>query len=63
MPRIYTEIRIAHELPEIKETYERELEEAIKVLGYRSRTEWFNAMFNQTVLKARKEKCRIQKNK
>ena len=44
MPRIYTEIRIAHKTPEEKEAYERYLDESLKALGYKSRTEWIKEM-------------------
>lgn len=55
MPRIYTEIRIAHESQEIKQAYEKKLDEAIQVLGYKSRAEWLNGMFRESVRKTRKE--------
>ncbi len=55
MPRIYTEIRIAHESPEIKKAYEQKLDETIKALEYKSRAEWLNGMFRESVRKIRKE--------
>jgi hypothetical protein len=48
MPRIYTEIRIAHESQEIKEAYEAYLDQTIKGLGYKSKSEWLNAMFRES---------------
>ena len=40
MPRIYSEIRISHKTEEDKQEYERKLDEALKSLGYRNRTEF-----------------------
>jgi hypothetical protein len=55
MPRIYTEIRIAHESQEIKKAYEAKLDETIKALDYKSRAEWLNGMFRESVKRVRKE--------
>jgi hypothetical protein len=48
MSRIYTEVRIAHESQEIKKAYEAVLDQTIKGLGYKSRTEWFNSMVRES---------------
>jgi metal-responsive CopG/Arc/MetJ family transcriptional regulator len=55
MPRIYTEIRIAHESLEIKEAYEKKLDEMIRKLGYKSRAEWLNGMYRESARRIRKE--------
>jgi len=49
MPRIYTEIRIAHETEESKARYEELLDEAIKTLGYYGRTDWLRSMARDTI--------------
>lgn len=49
MPRIYTEIRIAHASEEIKRDYEKILDMALKKAGYKSRTEWFNEKVRELV--------------
>jgi metal-responsive CopG/Arc/MetJ family transcriptional regulator len=57
MPRIYTEIRIAHDSPEAKKAYEAVLDQTITGLGYKSRTEWFN----DKVRKSRKEYLELKR--
>ncbi len=48
MPRIYTEIRIAHKSEEEKAAYERHLDESLKALGYKSRSEWIKEAVRNT---------------
>jgi hypothetical protein len=40
MPRIYTEIRIAHESEERKKQFEAELDETVKRERYKNRADW-----------------------
>lgn len=49
MARVYTEIRISHKTEEEKIEYERNLDEALKEKGYRSRTEWLNEKYRELV--------------
>lgn len=49
--RIYTEIRIAHKDLEEKENFEKNLDEALKNQGYKSRTEWFNEKYRELINK------------
>jgi len=49
MPRVYTEIRIAHATEQIKRDYEKVLDIALKKAGYKSRTEWFNEKVREIV--------------
>ena len=59
MRRLYTEIRIAHKSMQSKNDYEKLLDGIVEVLGYKSKTEWFNAK----VLESAKEVIRLRKLK
>ena len=47
--RIYTGIRISHKTEEEKIEYEKELDKALKLKGYRNRTEWINSEFRKLI--------------
>lgn len=55
--RIQTVIRVEHKTEESKKQWERELNEAIEKLGYRTKAEWLSAMKRDAVkmAKARNE--------
>ena len=61
MPRIYTEIRIAHETPEDKNRYNRLLDEALKTMGYRNRNEWVMDKSRQIIGEAELKRAGIIK--
>ena len=49
MARIYTEIRVSHKTQEEKDEYEKQLEEALKLNGYKNRSEWINEKYRELV--------------
>ena len=51
MPRIYTEIRISHKSEETKAEYENKFDEALKINGYRTRTEFITEKIRELILK------------
>jgi metal-responsive CopG/Arc/MetJ family transcriptional regulator len=63
MPRIYTEIRIAHADQQTKEQYERLLDEALKEMGYRNRNEWIMDKSRQIIGEAELKRMRQKKPK
>ena len=48
--RIYTEVRISHKTEEDKQEYERKLDEALKSLGYRNRTEFISEKIRELII-------------
>lgn len=55
MNRLYTEIRIYHKDEAEKQEYESRLHNAIKRLGYKSRTEWLRQMVREAIERAEKK--------
>jgi metal-responsive CopG/Arc/MetJ family transcriptional regulator len=53
MPRIYTEIRIAHETEEDKKAFEKELDKALKRVGFYSRVEWLRYKSREIIQEAK----------
>lgn len=49
MGRIQTEIRISHKTKEEKQIYEYQLDEALKLKGYKNRAEWINEKYRELV--------------